>query len=170
MMRWAVPLLAFVVGSCGAESVQSHNFSLKVDTPFVPGVNKVVGVRVDIGGDGRDAGLLIATAKAIKAMAADLNNGKSPVNGPFDRIYFTVYAPQVERTSSVNGKLIHLTYDRQELQRTVRIGVDEDTLLASASDVGWWTPANDDVIDSYCLQQVQSAFCAKIASPQSISQ
>lgn len=163
MSRWAVSLLPFVIGSCGAESVQSHNFSMKVDTPFVPGVNKVVGVRVDIGGDGRDAGLLMATAEAIETLGADLNSGKSPVNGPFDRIYFTVYAPQIERTSSVQGKLMHLTYDRQELQRTVHAEVNEDTLLAAASEVGWWTPANDDVIDAYCVENLGSAFCTKIA-------
>ncbi|WP_091146220.1 hypothetical protein [Novosphingobium sp. CF614] len=108
--------------------------------------------------------MIEAAGAAVKQVGADMIGGRPPVKGPFKAINFMVYAPRAQADASTDGRVMHLSYDAMELRHAVHMGMDGDAILAGGTDLGWWSPSNDDIIADYCTTRQGGAFCSRVAA------
>lgn len=163
---WATSLLLAVsaLAGCGSNP-QVPKFTVQSDGKFVPGINTTANLDIMVDTTIRSGLLVQAGGEAAQEIGRSMNAGKPPVPGDFEVLNLTVRTKGVSpRSNSVGDKIMHLTFDAHELRQVVHFGGDTDAVLASASSAGWWTPANDDVVDEYCAAHEVSAFCRKFVN------
>lgn len=158
-----IAALLAVAGCGGPAAKQGPAFTIKVDGPYQAGTNPVVNLAITINRTERTGELVTLAAQALRKVGEDINAGNAPVQGEFKGINFKVLGPAAPDAGAVGNKIMHLSYDTRQLQQTVRSRADDDTILAGADDLGWWTPTNDDVIESYCRTHAGGAFCMRVA-------
>lgn len=150
---------AALLAGCGSQAAPT--WTVKQDGVFTPGVNDVLNLAITVDSDKRDGRLIEAGGAAVRKVGADMTAGKPPVQGAFRAINFTVYAPKAASGGLVGAKVLHLSYDSQELRQAVHMGMDADAILAGGHDLGWWTPDNDDIVTDYCATHGSGAFCSQ---------
>lgn len=122
----------------------------------------VLNLELDFG-DARSPAILEQAGNQTLSIGRALISGKSMVSGKLDTINFVVLGG-AGGDASVGRKIAHYTFPAQELRQLANMGVDGNTVLDSARDVGTWLPNNDDVVGPYCKARHSSAFCEAVGS------
>ncbi|WP_132742371.1 hypothetical protein [Sphingomonas sp. PP-F2F-A104-K0414] len=122
----------------------------------------VLNLELDFG-DARSPAILEKAGNQTLSIGKALISGKSMVSGKLDTINFVVLGG-TGGDASVGRKIAHYTFPAQELRQLANMGVDGNTVLDSARDVGTWLPNNDDVVGPYCKARHSSAFCEAVGS------
>jgi hypothetical protein len=156
-----VLLVALAAQACTSQD-QPLSFRLERDEADLPAQLPVANINVTVDASMRDARLVEAAGAAAKQVGEQLNSGKLTAAGPVRTVHLIIRAPGlVAKGKGVGAKIMHLTFAAKALQQTVHFGADNDAILASADEAGWWTPTNDDVVNAYCDQRAGSEFCRK---------
>lgn len=129
---------------------------VKNDGYFEP----VLNMTIDFGSDvPRDGKLLERAGDEVIAIGKAMTEGKPPVAGKIDAINFTVLGPNGP-IPGVGRKIAHFTFDGQELRQLANMGAKSEAMMDSAKEFGSWTPANDDVVRSYCGNHPSATLCS----------
>ena len=151
------------LASCGGSKPQPPTFNLSLENPYFPSA-PALNMRVDLKGASRTGADVDAVGEAVRRVGYAINMGQPPVEGDYRVISFTVHTDRPDQRDNdltIAKKLMHLAFERSELQNAVRYGASGKTILGLASEAGWWTPRNDDVIGDYCSSSKEDAFCQR---------
>ncbi len=144
----------FAVASCGGDPAP-RAYTSQIDARTLP----VLNVTIDTGAGTRDGTIIEAGGEALRKIGLDMAQGRPPASGPIETINLLILGTPHSDDSKANKKILHLSIAAPVLSEKARAGASADDIMAAAHEVGWWTPANDDVVNRYCARHSAGEFC-----------
>lgn len=164
-MRSFAIAASLVLAGCKSASAPSPpanekpSFTVTLDGNSAPG--GTLNLAVDVKGTQRDGSLIEVAGRAVQKIGTDLITGHPMAPGDYPAINIVFRSDKPSDQDEASARFLHVSFKDQELRQMTHFGAQGDALLASATEVGWWSPRNDDVVNGYCASQATSAFCDK---------
>ncbi|MDH4743141.1 hypothetical protein OMP43_03810 [Sphingomonas sp. CBMAI 2297] len=162
--RFFALLALLLAAGCGASeqpkpvATSVPKAAVKNDGYYEP----ILNLTIDLGQDTPREGALLERAGAeVLAVGKAMTDGHPLVPGKIDTINFTILGP-AGAEPTVGRKIAHFSLDGQQLRQLAHMGANSESVLDAAKGFGYWTPANDDVVKSYCSAHPSAQVCKSL--------
>lgn len=157
-MRSIVVVLIVALASCSSPEHQATAVQDEAprgvlrDTGWYP---PILNQEIDFG-KARSGSVITETGNEVLALGKRMSAGYQPVAGAVDAINFVVLGGE-DKPGGAGRKIVHFTIKAEKLRQLAKSGATGKQVLDASTDVGSWSPSNDDVINEYC--QADTPFC-----------